>query len=463
LVFGQAHDGGIRGILWFLELSGFDRFIAASYGSQQKFAQELERLLVQFGTEEDRRLAQQMAPREITVCEDETFHPQICLVAIEPVSNYLILEEYVEHRDAATWSETLKEALQPFTVTVIQCVSDQARALIVHAETELGVHHGPDLFHVQYETSQATSLALNRQSQQAYDQLQKTLTAAISHESQLETLCQRCRDDNGEVELVQKSFDLQHEVTQAQARLMQCQERQRRARSARQGISRHYHPFDIETGAPRTAADVRRLLTEQFDTLDEVAAEAQLSTRARERLTKARRVLNALVATITFFWTLVELRQKRLNCSPEVANIWRDVVVASYYLTLSAGRASHAAERRRLRSLAETIYARARDPTSPWAVLPSVQRQALEYEAREVAEIFQRSSSCVEGRNGQLALRHHGLRELTTRKLQALRVLHNYASKRADKTTSAERFFRQTPRELFPWLLERLPLPARPR
>jgi hypothetical protein len=36
--------------------------------------------LIRFGEEEDRRLAASMPPREITLCEDETFHPQICLV-----------------------------------------------------------------------------------------------------------------------------------------------------------------------------------------------------------------------------------------------------------------------------------------------------------------------------------------------------------------------------------------------
>jgi len=40
------------------------------------------------------RLGQQMPESNITLCEDETFHPPICLVAIEPVSNFLILEAY---------------------------------------------------------------------------------------------------------------------------------------------------------------------------------------------------------------------------------------------------------------------------------------------------------------------------------------------------------------------------------
>ena len=49
-----------------------------------------------------------MPPKAVTVCEDETFHPAPCLVAIEPVSNFILLEGYVERRDAKTWSAELE-------------------------------------------------------------------------------------------------------------------------------------------------------------------------------------------------------------------------------------------------------------------------------------------------------------------------------------------------------------------
>jgi len=74
-------------------LCQLDRFVAPSYGAQQKIAALIERSIEKFGQEESSRLAKQMPHREITLCEDETFHPQICLVAIEHVSNFLILKE----------------------------------------------------------------------------------------------------------------------------------------------------------------------------------------------------------------------------------------------------------------------------------------------------------------------------------------------------------------------------------
>ena len=86
--------------------------------------------------------------------------------------------------------------------------------------------------------------------------------------------------------------------------------------------------------------------------------------------------------------------------------------------------------------------------------------------AKTCAELFQRSSSCVEGRNGQLALFHHGLHRLTETKLAALTVVHNFHIRRPDGTTPAERFFETEHRDLFSALLDRmpqLPRPARPR
>ena len=141
----------------------------------------------------------------------------------------------------------------------------------------------------------------------------------------------------------------------------------------------------------------------------------------------------------------------------------REALIPGYYLRRVAEKAGTAEERQRLRALSDEILARARSPDGLWGRLPPEMRADLERQAQQCADIFQRSSSCVEGRNGQLSLRHHALHRLSTRKLQALTVLHNYLVRRRDGTTAAERFYGSRPRELFPWLLEHLAPTARPR
>jgi hypothetical protein len=75
--------------------------------------------------------------------------------------------------------------------------------------------------------------------------------------------------------------------------------------------------------------------------------------------------------------------------------------------------------------------------------------EKLEKTARDCSQIFQRSRSCVEGRNAQLALRHQGIHQLSNRHLEALAVVHNYYVRRRDGTTAAERFFEAKPNDLF--------------
>lgn len=135
-------------------------------------------------------------------------------------------------------------------------------------------------------------------------------------------------------------------------------------------------------------------------------------------------------------------------------------LLPAIYLEGASQRASPAEERRRLQSLSQLLHAHARD--GPLRDLPPSQQAEVEQVLKDCAGLFQRSSSCVEGKNGRLALHHHGLHRLSTRKLKALTTLHNYFLQRPDGTTAAQRFFGACPHDLFDWVLQRLPLPPRP-
>lgn len=132
-VITEVLPGGIRPLGTFLQLSQLDTFVAASYGPLQRHGVAMEEAIVKFATQEQQRLGRQMPPREITVCEDETFHPQTCLVGIEPISNFILLERYSAQRDEKSWSAAMKEATADLKVDIIQVVSDEAKGLLAHA------------------------------------------------------------------------------------------------------------------------------------------------------------------------------------------------------------------------------------------------------------------------------------------------------------------------------------------
>jgi hypothetical protein len=139
----------------------------------------------------------------------------------------------------------------------------------------------------------------------------------------------------------------------------------------------------------------------------------------------------------------------------------RRVLPAAYW-EQAAARGRDAADRQELGALAERLRVAAWSKAARPVGLSAQKEKEVRALARECVERWVRSSSCVEGRNGLLALCHHGKHGLSEQRLQALTVLHNYWVKRPDETTAAERFFGQKPRDLFAWLLEHLPDPPRP-
>ena len=233
-------------------------------------------------------------------------------------------------------------------------------------------------------------------------------------------------------------------------------------RAAIRGLGDDHHPVDLPSGQLCTAAQVREKLEQRFAEIDRIADEAKLSESSRKRIQKARRMLEALTAALAWVLRTIAATVKRLRLSAELEQLVIQQLIPGLYLQRAAKRARNSAERQAMTELAETILARARSPGGPLMSAPAELRQQIERTANWCADLFQRSSSCVEGRNGRLSLWHHCLHQLRPRKLAALTTVHNYFIHRPDGTTAAERFFKSEPRDLFTWLLDRLDVPARP-
>jgi len=116
-----------------------------------------------------------------------------------------------------------------------------------------------------------------------------------------------------------------------------------------------------------------------------------------------------MIETLVFFWTLIAARAAALPVFLEIVKIWQNQLVASYYLASVAQRCSDSKEREQFLDLSNAILEQAKARDGPLLALSEKDLSYLEEKARLASELFQRSSSCVEGRNGQLSLRHHGL------------------------------------------------------
>jgi hypothetical protein len=460
LVMTLVGPCGIRLVCLFLELTGLHVFVAASYGPQQKVSVGIEKAVVEFGQAEQQRLAQGMTPKQITVCQDETFHPETCLVAIEPVSNYILLEKYAENRKAETWTQSMAEATQGLPVELIQSTSDEGRGIRHHVEVDLGLHHSPDVFHVQQDLVQASSVVLANRKRQA----EQSVAEAAQQVSRLnEAQSTNVKPDgpsDGAAALVQPLATAQAQEQKAREAVETITGQQQRVQEAVAGISTAYHPYDLETGAARSAEQLADALAQHWSEIETVAAEVNLPERCVKKIQKAKRVVIEMVATLAFFWLTVRAKVEALSLAPAVEQALYHNLIPAIYLHLVSEKTSDPQQRQTLQTQSDELLAPLVRPDGPLAGLEQAEMQVLEAVALECAQVFQRSSSCVEGRNGQLALWHHSLHRLTDRKLAALTTVHNYFIRRCDGTTAAERFFGAQPKDLLAWLLERVDLPG---
>jgi Family of unknown function (DUF6399) len=455
VVFQQRGACGIRLVSEFLQLTQLDRFVASSRGALAPLAAHLESDLVAFRDCEQPPLAQQMNPRTITLVPDEHFHSgKPCLVAIEPVSNFIAVECYRDRRDSDTWKEAIKEGTAGMPVEVIQMTSDLARALVCCAEKGLQAAHCPDLFHGQRDLLKPLLLPLTRPIQQAEKHLEKAKQHTEKLDAPVETV-QSAQAVEALIEAVRNEMAIETQLEQAK-------QRQEKAVQEVRGVADDYHPFDRQTGRPVTAQEVGKRLNKHVDALAEVVAEAELGEKPNSAVSKAQTWVATLMGCVAWFWGMVSVRVEEMELSEEQEQRVREKLLPGYYWAMAAGRARTAEERKRLREMAVSLKKEAWQEGGALSSLPEEERKEVEEVACASAGLFQRSSSCVEGRNGRLSLQHHGHSRVSERRLKALTVIHNYMVKRPDGTTAAERFFGQKHKDVFSWLLERMPDLPRP-
>src|SRR5262249_30796381 len=160
MVCVEVGAGGIRLVCLFLNLTGLNRFVAASYGAQQQINVQIEQTMVAYDQDETARLAKAMPKKDLTVTQDETFTGGLCLITIDPDSNFIILEQLAQARDQVSWHDAMAPALAKFNCRVIQSTSDEAPGLLAYVEHYLEAHHSPDFFLVHTHLVKTSSLPL---------------------------------------------------------------------------------------------------------------------------------------------------------------------------------------------------------------------------------------------------------------------------------------------------------------
>jgi transposase len=464
VVFVEVGACGIRLVCLMLELTGLNRFVGASFGTQQQVNRHVEEAMVTYQREETARLAEQMPPKDITVTQDETFTGGLCLVGMEPVSNYIVLEQTAPARDQDTWRELMEAALAPLKCNVIQSTSDEAPGLLAYVEHHLGAHHSPDLFHVQHALSKAVSAPMAAKQRAAAKAL-KTAEEMLQRVHEHLDTADGAPAKRGPGRPPKAAASLEQVAQNVAAARHEHQrlagQRETVTQSIR-AIGHAYHLVDVERGVRRNGKLIAGDIQRHIDTIRTVAQQAHLSETCLERLEKAERVVPKMQATIEFVSGYMRQQVRQLDLAPPASYAMHAHLMPSYDLERVASTQT-VTQGEPLRELAERLRTPLCASGGALDALSPVEQNQLKAEAAKLAEVFQRSSSNVEGRNGYLSLRNHQLRGLDhPRKRTCLTAVHNFLLTRPDGTTAAERFFGPKPRSMFAAILDAVEIPPAP-
>ena len=367
VVFVEVGACGIRLGCLLLQITGLNRFVGASYGTQQQVNRHVKEAIVAYKREETIRLAQEMPPKEITATQDETFTGGLCLVAIEPVSNSILLEHTAEARDQDTWNALMADALALLKCKVILATSDEAPGLLASVEQHLGAHHSPNLFHVQHELSKAVAAPMAAKQHAAA----KAVTTAAEQLSRVQEHIQRVdaqRERRGPGRPPKAVPSLEQAQQEVEATRQEYQRLTGQRETVGQSIrvmGHAYHFVDLDRGVRRNGKLIASDIPAQIDTLRTIAQQEGLRETCLARIEKAERVVPKMQATIAFVSGYVRQQGHQLDLAPPAAYAVHAHLMPSFYLegVASTRRRTEGAP---LRVLAERLRTPLFEPGGPW-------------------------------------------------------------------------------------------------
>jgi len=404
-------------------------------------------------------LAHERPARAITLPQDETVTGGLCLVGVEPVRNSILLEQAAPARDHAPWQACMEPALAGLNGKVIQATSDEAPGVLAYVAQHLGAHPSPDLCHVPQALSKAVAAPMAAK-QRAAARALKTAEETLQRVQEfLDAPAQRGPGRPPKAaSLAQGAL---HGVAARHAYQRLAGQRETVAQSIR--ASGHAYPFvDLERGVRRKGKLIAGDSQRHIDTIRTVAQQEPLRQVCLERSANAARGVPQMPATSEFVSGYGHQQVRHVDWAAPVSYAMHAQLISSYSLERVASPQT-GTPGEPLRALAEPLRTPLLASGGALEALSPAEQNQRKAQAATLAEGFQRSSSNVEGRHGDLSLRHHQRRGLDrARKRACLTAGHNFLLTRPAGTTAAERFFGQKPRSMLAAILDSVAIPPAP-
>ena len=441
--FGIKQGVGAESLSEFFRLIELERHMGTSPSALRAFKQRLIRLIEQYGTEQLSTIETPKS-KQVILGSDETFFDVPILVLMELASGYIFFERAQQTRSFESWTEQVNTVNLPKEWTIAAMVSDGAKALVKLAVDTLQCVHLPDVFHLLRDLGQPWVSYLGRERKR----LEREAKALAERQDK--------RRNSTQQAAYERQLQQHHQQCHALAQWDEGYQQTIRA------ITTAIHPFSVETGEWQLWCELEHRLREPLRQMETLAKQLELS-KAISAIETFRTHIPDIAHGLSLWWRGVidELNQRTQD---PLIQAW---VVSTLLPSLYWHQQAQKTRTPSLKAIYQQAAQRADDCLAAHPMSAQLQPdhyQAWRIWAQQQCTRFQRTSSAIEGRNGQLSRLHHATRGFSPELLNALTLIHNFDVRRADGTTPAERLFEQPFPSLFEWLVEQvdaIPLPRK--
>lgn len=431
---------GAEKLSTFFTFLRLDKRIGVSPSTIKKCCEKVCELLDKYRQEQEEK-HQLGTPLKIVGGIDETYFNTMILVLMDLSSGYIFIEEESGDKSYETWLEKAKKVADKFKIEFKFFVSDRAKQLIKLATQGFKCSSIPDLFHAGHELVKLFGLNLNRKK----EEIQKKLAKEIAKLALLQELS--------------KNISAQKVIIEK----LECQQLM-----IDQGLSKYHdilrklslivHPFDIKDSSKINSIMVEIILNNILKEAESLKEAHNISNK-KDHLEKFKKQINELASLIDIWWSWVDERLQDDSINEDFKLWLKEYLLPLIYWQNQTARTKDPDLKEDYRYASEKAQLKLDEFPLTQQFLKN--EEMLSW-AKWMVSNFQRSSSAVEGRNGWLSQMHHNGRGLSSKRLKAQTVIHNFYLKRCDGSTAAERLFHKKFPDLLEWVVNRmgnLPMP----
>lgn len=316
-------------------------------------------------------------------------------------------------------------------------VSDQAKALVkLSTASYLNVNRLPDLFHFMYEIGNLVGCRIGLKKRK------------------LEKKWRTCTD-----KVAKTKLKIELSILEASQLLY---------RKSQEQINKTIHPFG-ETDVWQNSSEIEQKLLHNFTCIGRIANELSIKVD----INKAAKITAQIPAIAHGVENWIVAAKKELaswvdehKILPAHRSWFETKVLPLVYWKMHLSRTPAKARNANLRAYYKKRVEQAETAFLQDDLTAKIKEDTKKYYFKKGLNLmasFQRSSSQVEGRNGYLSFIHHAHKGIPKQRLQVLTVVHNFDTRRADKSTPAERLFQRDFPNLFEFICQNVTGFAEPR